>query len=84
MIECINERLGFYQVENFPSYAICYCMYGDTSGLDDQDIKTIDDFLKEHNLGSLMEVVDGSYNGFCSHPVFGLGIDTYTVIFSRG
>lgn len=40
----------------------------------------IDNFMEENGYAEMVNVIDGSYNGFISHPAFGLGCDTEDVI----
>ena len=43
-----------------PTWAICYLEYGDGSGLEDEDIKKVDEFLDQLNqIG-----IDNDYQGY--------------------
>ena len=71
----------FRVVEKIPDWAIVYMMYGDESGLDEEDVKLVDIWMKKNGLKSLVGVEDDSYDDFSAHPAFGLPCATVTGIF---
>lgn len=77
-----NKLLGEYRI---PSYALTYLFYGDTDSLTDEDIDTIESFLKQENLTRAIPCeVEDSHNEFDAHPAFGLACDTYLIRFYGG
>ena len=67
------------KVEGIPQWAVCYLVNADDSALTPEDKKTVDDYverlLKEEHL-RLLGPIDGTENGFSSHPAFGLPCET--------
>lgn len=67
------------KVERIPQWAVCYLENGDDSGLTPEDKKLVDDYverlLKKEYL-RLLGPLDGTENGFSSHPAFGLPCET--------
>lgn len=66
-------------VENIPQWAVCYLVNSDDSGLSPEDKKLVDDYVErllEKERLRLVCPVDGTENGFCSHPAFGLACET--------
>lgn len=67
------------KVEGIPQWAVCYLVNADDSALTPEDRKTVDDYverlLKEEHL-RLLGPIDGTENGFSSHPAFGLPCET--------
>ena len=76
----------------FPSYAICALLYGDTSGMEDEEEKAFDAFLereKEIDVWQIKEDEDGNYCEpyFSSDPEFGLPcncVDVVGTVFEKG
>jgi len=66
--------------DNFPSYMACYVMYGDASGVTDEDIKNYEEFLEDENLKG-HAVYFGDETGFYAYPCFGLGTDCIKATF---
>lgn len=65
-------------VEKIPNWATRYLMYGDDGGIEENDRKVCDSFvrgLRENGL-FLLGPVDGTRDGFCPHPAFGLACET--------
>ena len=61
-----------------PSWALCYLINGDDSGLDAEDKKTVDDWVEKTREGGVIDVCcpeEGEEAYFCSHPAFGLACD---------
>ena len=67
------------KVERIPQWAVCYLVNADDSALTPEDKKMVDDYverlLKEEHL-RLLGPIDGTENGFSSHPAFGLPCET--------
>lgn len=68
------------KTETLPVYWACALMYGDYSGLTDNDEVQLNDWLKTVNPGSCVEVVEGSEN-FANFK--GLGCDVVDYIFTQ-
>ena len=69
----------------FPSYAICALLYGDTSGMEDEEEKAFDAFLEREkgiDVWQIKEDEDGNYCEpyFSSDPEFGFPCDCVDVI----
>lgn len=67
-----------YETDRFPDYAACYLEYGDESGLNEEDIKNIDSWVKsiEDNNPEIKGALCFEYGeetGFTYYPEFGLG-----------
>ena len=73
-------------VRGVPQWAVNYLVYGDDSGLAKDDIGMIDkwtaELLAEEGL-ELLCPIDGSENGFCSSPAFGLACGTVDFMAKR-
>lgn len=67
------------KVERIPQWAACYLVNADDSALTPEDKKMVDDYverlLKKEHL-RLLGPIDGTENGFSSHPAFGLPCET--------
>ena len=67
--------------EDLPSYSICYLIYGDESGLDDSDVKNINEFMEYYRklakgLNGHICIEVGEYEDFFTYsPPFGLPCD---------
>lgn len=72
------EKPEFTIVERIPQWAVCYLVNADSSGLSDEDKQMVDRWiLKLADEGlELLRPIDGTENGFCSHPAFGLPCET--------
>ena len=71
-----------YEVD-LPGYSLSYLINGDSSGIDEIDVKNIDDFMKqfydeaaELNGNVVIDVVDEE-GSFTHYPKFGLACDCY-------
>lgn len=67
------------KIESIPQWAVFYIVNSDDSGLDPEDRKMVDDYVKrllEKERLRLVCPIDGTENGFCSHPAFGLPCET--------
>lgn len=71
----------FRVIEKIPDWALVYMMYGDESGLDEEDVKLVDVWMKKNGLKSLVGVEDDSYDDFTAYPAFGFASATVTGIF---
>ena len=80
----------FETLERIPTWALCYIIYGDASGLEDEDIKMVDDFCSQFP-GAIYAPIsindDGDFDVYFSHyPAFGLAcdvVDTEIIIFEE-
>jgi len=71
---------GLEYVEDFPTWAITYCIYDDSSGMSDKDKKIVDDWMEENKYSHIAEVVENTRNEFNKFPAFGLACETETVV----
>lgn len=68
--------------EEIPAYSLSYLVNGDSSGIDDTDIKNADDFMqwfydRAKELGGTVTLSCGVEEpSFTHHPAFGLACDT--------
>lgn len=67
-------------VEDFPEWAITYCMYDDSSGMSDEDKKLVDDWMEENEYDHLSDVIEVTHTDFNPRPAFGLACETSTVV----
>ena len=70
-------------VESFPTWAVTYCMYGDASGLSDEDKKTVDEWMGENGYGELVSVLEETHEDFDRWPAFGLACETETAVMRK-
>lgn len=73
----------FEYVEDFPTWAIVYCMYNDASDLSDEDRKLVDEFMKDNGYGELVNSLEETKNDFNTYPAFGLACETETVVMRK-
>ena len=71
----------FLSYEGIPEWAISYLMYGDESGLSEEDKKEVDDWMEKEELGMLVSV-DSEEGYFMHRPQFGLGSTCYDCTFT--
>ena len=64
----------FETVEDIPTWATCWLMYGEDDGLTPEDIADVSAFVLELAAAGLRLVapIDGTENDFCTRPAFGL------------
>lgn len=67
-------KLELYDTVDLPAYAVYYIEYGDSSGLDDEDIANIDEWLE--TLPPHCTFSYGEESEFTPYPEFGLACDT--------
>ena len=67
-------------VEDFPCWAITYLMYGDASGITDEDQKMVDEWAEENGCGEIVSALESTHNEFNKWPAFGKACDTETVV----
>ena len=70
-------------VEDFPTWAITYCIYDDSSGMSDEDKKIVDDWMEENGYSHIADVVENTRNEFNKYPAFGLACETETVVMAK-
>lgn len=71
-------RREVYRKLKIPTWALCYLVNSDSSGLDDDDRKTVDSWVDRIREGGRIDVCcprEGAEPYFCSHPEFGLACD---------
>ena len=75
-----NER-----IKNVPQWAVNYLEYADVSGLEPDDVKTVDDWVDGITAEglTLLGPVNGSENEFCSCPAFGPASSTVDYMAAR-
>ena len=67
-----------YSIERIPTWALCYLINSDPSGLNEEDIKMIDKWCKENGISVLSTASDqeGESEPYFTHyPAFGLPTD---------
>ena len=76
---------GYYEKipEDFPTWAIVYCMYDDSSGMSDEDKKLVDEFMEDNGYGELVNAFEETKNDFNNYPAFGLACETETVVMRK-
>lgn len=75
-----DTSVKFRTLKNIPKWAAEYMAFGDEAGgnLTKEEISQIEDFMKNNNISSVVEISDSSY--FVSHPEIGnLASDCVTV-----
>lgn len=76
------KTLAEYDV-NLPDYSVCYLINDDSSGLDQEDINTIDNYMQEfyqladNNNGSVIIDCGDSEPSFTWNPAFGLACNCF-------
>lgn len=60
-------------IQNVPQWAVAYIVYGDDSGIDDDEKMAVDAFLDElhGNEWRIGDIVEDSEKEFCRYPAFG-------------
>lgn len=73
--------------EKILTWSLCYLVNGDSSGLTDEEIKMVDDFVKEFNIEIVSPIEE---NGepqpeFSNYPAFGLAteVEKCIVIYAK-
>ena len=56
--------MRFETIEKIPTWALCYIINGDPTGLNDEDIKMVDDYMEKWQV----EII----SSFSHYPAFGL------------
>ena len=85
-------RVGQVVVDNFPTYMLCYMLYGERDGVTDEDIENLEAWMDRENLNGyrifdvFLEEGCGDEmvikkNEFCAHPAFGLACETCEAVF---
>ena len=76
------KRKNDYEVfDNFPTYAIVYAMYGDASGLEEEDVQAVDKFMLDNGLGWMADCSEDSH--FSNFPAFGKACEVTTATFRK-
>lgn len=71
------------RAENVPDWAVNYLMYGDDSGLDEEDLATVNAWMDENGYSDLVSTEDGTENEFSNTPAFGKPCGTVTAIMHK-
>lgn len=71
---------GLEYVEDFPTWALDYCINGDSTALSNEEKKMVDEWMDENGYGSVANCVDHTRNEFNKYPAFGLACETETVV----
>lgn len=72
--------MKFETIRNFQQWALPYFINADDSGLDADDISTIEKWEKANPEIRVVSPVDGTENEFCPFPEFGLACETVNVV----
>lgn len=72
-----------------PTWALCYLVNADSSGLEPEDKKLVDEWVERTRDGGCVDVccpAEGEEPYFCAHPAFGLACDVEEcdVILTKG
>lgn len=64
----------FETVEDVPTWAACWLMYGEDDSLTPEDVADVSAYVLELEAAGLRLVapIDGTENDFCARPAFGL------------
>ena len=74
--------MKYLTTEKIPVWAVYYLEYGDPSGLDDEDIELVDEFISDNfERGFVMDFPTGASSYFTSHPAFGKACEVYDIDF---
>ena len=75
----LSDYRKFITYDNIPEYALSYLVNDDPSGLEEEDIKNIDEFIEREELGACVDW--GEEASFTSRPAFGLATDCVEATF---
>lgn len=73
-----GKYITWHKKVKIPSWALCYLINSDDSGLDPEDKKTVDDWVEKMREGGRMDVCcpnEGEEAYFSNWPAFGLPCD---------
>ena len=62
----------FETIEKIPTWALCYIINGDPTGLSDEDIKMIDGFMQKWQVEIVSPLSQDGNASFSHYPAFGL------------
>ena len=71
---------GLEYVEDFPTWALDYCINGDSTALSKEEKKMVDEWMDENGYGSVASCIDNTRNEFNKLPAFGPSCETETVV----
>lgn len=79
-LEDLEVGMGYVTLSNgdkvckcyIPDWSLSYLVNGDSSGIEDEDKKIVDDWYKRNNI-ILVNPIDGTEEDFIAHPEFGGG-----------
>ena len=64
--------------ESIPEWALCYCINSDATGLNEEEILIINEWMQDWQVEIISPIADeeGNYHTFFTHyPLFGLATD---------
>lgn len=61
--------------EKIPVYALCYFLYNDASGMNDEDINNAENWLKSSGIKEVLPPDEENEPYFAQSPAFGLPCD---------
>ena len=62
----------FETIEKIPTWALCYIINGDPTGLSDEDIKMVDGFMQKWQVEIVSPLSQDGNASFSHYPAFGL------------
>ena len=62
----------FETIEKIPTWALCYIINGDPTGLSDEDIKMVDGFMQKWQVEIVSPLSQEGNVSFSHYPAFGL------------
>ena len=66
------EEKRFETIEKIPTWALCYIINGDPTGLSDEDIKMVDGFMQKWQVEIVSPLSQDGNASFSHYPAFGL------------
>ena len=73
-----KDYITIHEGVKIPTWALCYLINGDDSGLEAEDKKLVDDWVEKTREGGRIDVCcpkEGEEAYFCRYPAFGLPCD---------
>lgn len=71
---------GLEYVEDFPTWALDYCINGGPTSLSKEEQKMVDEWMDENGYSSVANCVDHTRTEFNKYPAFGPSCETETVV----
>ena len=76
----LKESLDDRSTEHVPSWALCYLVNGDPTGLEDEEIREIENWLKRTGFTNVCPPNDEEESYFAHYPAFGKAADVYDCV----